>query len=359
METVNNSSVVGPSLCFQIQKVIGFSAGNGALPTYQVQWAPAWVSGHHLVGCEHLIEDFLQKQATTSNHTETEVKNTEFYEECHSQKSCSENSNGYNTRDPTKPDLTSSSALHDEPCEVADEDEETGELWQDHVPVDDGEIYYEEGDEYTIANDGDTTVQQSSHFDQTSNITQHEMNSCENTTSSTHSDSQLVTVVKEEYEVTEYHHQEEGGYSNMSMVNSNDEYTNNAYYYTHDTNEHEHEPEHEIKKKRRRGDTPNNVPWESLVETIGGQYKCLACGRMFNDKSNLRQHIRTHSNERPYTCEVCHKSFKWNKVLKRHMATHFTVKPYQCSLCEKAYTQRQSLKSHLKHSHGQDIDVLT
>ena len=145
----------------------------------------------------------------------------------------------------------------------------------------------------------------------------------------------------------------------MSMVNSNDEYTNNAYYYTHDTNEHEHEPEHEIKKKKRRGDTPNNVPWESLVETIGGQYKCLACGRMFNDKSNLRQHIRTHSNERPYTCEVCHKSFKWNKVLKRHMATHFTVKPYQCSLCEKAYTQRQSLKSHLKHSHGQNIDVLT
>jgi len=54
---------IRPSMCFEIEKVIGVSIGTGNVRTYQVQWAPAWVSGLHLVGCEHLIEEFLQKQS--------------------------------------------------------------------------------------------------------------------------------------------------------------------------------------------------------------------------------------------------------------------------------------------------------
>ena len=47
-----------PRLCFEVEKVLGISSDG----TYQVQWAPAWVSKFHLVGCEHLIQDFLQNQ---------------------------------------------------------------------------------------------------------------------------------------------------------------------------------------------------------------------------------------------------------------------------------------------------------
>merc|ERR1711962_226245 len=43
---------------FEVEKVVGISADG----RYQVQWAPAWVSKFHLVGCEHLIQEFLQQQ---------------------------------------------------------------------------------------------------------------------------------------------------------------------------------------------------------------------------------------------------------------------------------------------------------
>ena len=47
-----------PRICFEVEKVIGVSSDG----SYQVQWAPAWVSKYHLVGCEHLIQEFLQQQ---------------------------------------------------------------------------------------------------------------------------------------------------------------------------------------------------------------------------------------------------------------------------------------------------------
>merc|ERR1712013_724372 len=47
-----------PLMCFEVEKVIGVSSDGN----YQVQWAPAWVSKLHLVGCEHLIQEFLQRQ---------------------------------------------------------------------------------------------------------------------------------------------------------------------------------------------------------------------------------------------------------------------------------------------------------
>ena len=47
-----------PHIRFEVEKVIGVSSDGN----YQVQWAPAWVSKFHLVGCEHLIQEFLQQQ---------------------------------------------------------------------------------------------------------------------------------------------------------------------------------------------------------------------------------------------------------------------------------------------------------
>ena len=44
-------------MCFEVEKVIGVSSDGN----YQVQWAPAWVSKFHLVGCEHLIQEFIQR----------------------------------------------------------------------------------------------------------------------------------------------------------------------------------------------------------------------------------------------------------------------------------------------------------
>ena len=59
-----------PRICFEVEKVIGISS-EGNIRSYHVQWAPAWVSGFHLVGCEHLINEFLHAQQQLSGAENT------------------------------------------------------------------------------------------------------------------------------------------------------------------------------------------------------------------------------------------------------------------------------------------------
>jgi len=57
-----NGPSLFPSVCFVVEKIIGVSSGDGNMKNYQVQWAPTWVSSSNLVGCQHLIQEFINKQ---------------------------------------------------------------------------------------------------------------------------------------------------------------------------------------------------------------------------------------------------------------------------------------------------------
>jgi len=65
-----------PHIRFEVEKVIGISSDGN----YQVQWAPAWVSKFHLVGCEHLIQEFLQQQTVKINkmHMQIETEHSSY-----------------------------------------------------------------------------------------------------------------------------------------------------------------------------------------------------------------------------------------------------------------------------------------
>ena len=45
--------------------------GTGNMRSYHVQYAPVWVSGMHLVGCEHLIQEFLFTMKGTTETADT------------------------------------------------------------------------------------------------------------------------------------------------------------------------------------------------------------------------------------------------------------------------------------------------
>ncbi|KAK9476849.1 hypothetical protein V1514DRAFT_310554 [Lipomyces japonicus] len=59
-------------------------------------------------------------------------------------------------------------------------------------------------------------------------------------------------------------------------------------------------------------------------------YACHICPKKFTRAYNLRSHLRTHTDERPFVCSVCGKAFARQHDRKRHEGLHSGVKKFEC-----------------------------
>eukprot|EP00058_Branchiostoma_floridae_P009827 XP_002595315.1 hypothetical protein BRAFLDRAFT_87551 [Branchiostoma floridae] len=57
-------------------------------------------------------------------------------------------------------------------------------------------------------------------------------------------------------------------------------------------------------------------------------HKCGECDKEFHQLSDMKRHMRTHTDEKPFRCEDYSKRFSVLSNLKRHMRTH-TEKKYR------------------------------
>ncbi|XP_058023523.1 zinc finger and SCAN domain-containing protein 2-like isoform X4 [Ahaetulla prasina] len=112
-----------------------------------------------------------------------------------------------------------------------------------------------------------------------------------------------------------------------------------------------------------QGDYPKEI-WDESIDSLGDVfeasfqqqfysegrlYPCSECGRVFNRKSTLTRHWRTHTGEKPYSCLYCGRSFSLNLNLLTHQMTHTGEKPYKCPDCGQSFTRSTSVTRHQRN----------
>ena len=53
-----------------------------------------------------------------------------------------------------------------------------------------------------------------------------------------------------------------------------------------------------------------------------GDLACEFCNKTFDRKDAFKDHIRSHTGEKPFTCGVCGKSFSRSFVMRKHEKIH-------------------------------------
>ncbi|XP_031712171.1 zinc finger protein 131 [Anarrhichthys ocellatus] len=121
---------------------------------------------------------------------------------------------------------------------------------------------------------------------------------------------------------------------------------------------------------------------------------CEYCKKHFDHFGHFKEHLRKHTGEKPYECPDCHERFARNSTLKCHMAacqngagakkgrkklyecqvcssvfnswdqfkdhlvSHTGDKPNHCTMCDMWFTHPKDLKAHLKHIHSIEVKTV-
>ena len=83
----------------------------------------------------------------------------------------------------------------------------------------------------------------------------------------------------------------------------------------------------------------------------GSNRKCGCCLKLFKNLWHLREHLITHTGEKPYACLKCKTTFRRKRELDIHLTRHGENKPFPCPHCDQKFSSDTYLKQHQRKEH--------
>ena len=362
---------------FEIEKVIGVSNEG----TYQIQWSPCWVSKSHLVGCEHLIKEFLQQQAEGLGTTITTTTITA---------------------------ATTAGQCGDvtvDTLPLADQGLNTIQKLQ-QTTTEHAKQHNTQRNTHTALQTAEHTAQQlqqnqqHEHLNITKHPQEHPKYDVHDTIPAVAQETELNRVASDFIESStvggnmqeEYTEYPPDVYTvvptnaeyNVIKIEEDDEIPDatgaDLDFYDIDIQQqqlqqNEHQQQQMNTEQQEYLSTNNSLTWDTTAETtqnndrtvthtdVGDTSKpqqqhsqatkkrkitpiCELCDKQFSNATSLRIHMRSHTGDRPYACSYCDRAFAQRGDLQRHVRTHTGVKPFVCTVCGKGFSRKITLKQH-------------